>query len=297
MALFESDLNSEFKRYATFSGMETPQGVWPLQLAQAGFFRDPDGGPNEVVCFACGLKINLRSLNRESPKSVHQKLNPGCSFVSGSSNNHPVPSVECQNFPGYEWFSSFNSSSSSAFDRESDFYSLPIGIMESSNNDLAEDGGEEITSMSLPPINFSQIDSSAFYPMLSNLSTLEQSDNSSSMQTDGLPSDLINGFANANLQSSNLPSNFAHSFSTPNQLPSSDLHSCSFTNLQSNHGHHHATNGLSFSSSLLENASVDPVSRTLGEILGVGDEVADAESIAPEGSQPAPLMNESSISE
>jgi hypothetical protein len=201
MATFNSDMNSEFKRYATFSGVNIPAGVWPSQLAQGGFYRSGTSG-NRVVCFSCGVEIDVKQFRGETVSNLHRRLSPACSFVSGSSNNEPVPAVDTHGFPGMDWLAQNFNLGSSPMDRE--FFSLPSGFLDC---DVAEDGcTEEMgASQSLPPLNLSQADLLPVFPILSDLNTLEQSQTTN---LDSLPSDLVYGLANTNLQSIALPAMF-----------------------------------------------------------------------------------------
>ena len=94
METFQSDMCSEFKRYATFNGFQTPPGVLALQLAQAGFYRSSNlpGVPGGL--FRCGLSLDVRNVRTGSVMEIHRRLAPTCSFVSGSANNQPVPAVD-----------------------------------------------------------------------------------------------------------------------------------------------------------------------------------------------------------
>ena len=47
-----------------------------------------------MVCFACGLSLDVRNVRKGSVMEIHRRLAPTCSFVSGSANNQPVPAVD-----------------------------------------------------------------------------------------------------------------------------------------------------------------------------------------------------------
>lgn len=88
------NMRNEFLRYASFScnsSFHLPSGVWALQLAGAGFCRTAACSQWEVICFSCGLKLDVRTLSRRPVLEVHRLLAPTCRFVSGTSDNQPIP--------------------------------------------------------------------------------------------------------------------------------------------------------------------------------------------------------------
>ncbi|KAK7107060.1 death-associated inhibitor of apoptosis 1-like [Littorina saxatilis] len=191
MSVFQSDMCSEFKRYATFNGFQTPTGVWPSQLAQAGFYRSGTCGDHQVICFTCGLQMDVRNLTRQPVMEVHRRLSPHCSFVTGASDNQPVPNVDSN--AALEWLASNFSIGQLQTDSDNSppqSYSLPP---------LPQDSGPERTSNSPSSLPFFPDGASLHnLPFLSDLSTLEQT------QLDSLPMDFVDGFANAHLDSLSL---------------------------------------------------------------------------------------------
>lgn len=256
MAHFGNDMKSEFKRYATFSGFKTPSGVWPSHLAQAGFYRS-GASRNQVVCFSCGLEVDVDIFAGESVTNVHQRLSPSCGFMEGASNNQPFPVVDTGDFQGLDWISQhlgLGGGGGSSTARDFQFHSLPSELLDS---DVADDGGVEEESVntsaysytysSLPPLSFSQCDLPVL-PMFSDLNTLEQT-----TDLDSLPLDILEGFANTNLQSAS-------------------------------------------PSALFQASNYDPASHPFRSILSEADDVvADGVSAGVEGEAPAPLMQEYEI--
>ncbi|KAL8579496.1 hypothetical protein ACOMHN_025449 [Nucella lapillus] len=180
---FQSDMNDEFKRYATFSGFRSPEGIWPLQLAQAGFFRSANCEDSQVVCFACGLVLDLRTVGRDPVVEVHRRLSPQCNFVGGCSNNQPVPPVDPK--AALEWLSQNFSFDLQTEDSVHHSYHMPCT---QSNESVANETAifDDATLANLM----------SNFPQLSNLNTLEQSD-----ALPSLPMDFLDGFANATLSS------------------------------------------------------------------------------------------------
>ena len=193
MELFQSDMSSELKRYATFNGFETPPGVWPLHLAQAGFYRSVDSD-REVICFACGLRADVGAFGKEDVMGVHRHMSPNCRFVAGSADNQPVPAVDPQ--AALEWLhQNFN------FDgiQDVEFQNLPV------IQDSVSSTGDRVTSTPALTNSFArgESDSLPVLPlMLSDLNTLEQPGlPTQNPDLSSLPSDLLYGLENAALTS------------------------------------------------------------------------------------------------
>ena len=61
---------------------ETYKGVWPTQLAKAGFYFDPI--TNETVCYWCKLRIHASTWEKGiNPKTVHRTESPDCEYITG----------------------------------------------------------------------------------------------------------------------------------------------------------------------------------------------------------------------
>ena len=61
---------------------ETYKGVWPSQLAKAGFYFDPR--TTETVCFWCPIRIPASHWKRgTNPLEVHRAKSPDCEFLAG----------------------------------------------------------------------------------------------------------------------------------------------------------------------------------------------------------------------
>ncbi|XP_076466319.1 E3 ubiquitin-protein ligase XIAP-like [Babylonia areolata] len=202
MSTFQSDMNNEFRRYATFSGFHSPDGIWPLQMARAGFYRSGTCEEFQVVCFACGLMLDLRTVSKDSVMTTHRRLAPNCSFVVGCSDNQPVPPVN----PGaaMEWL---NHNFSFSTRPESDQPQQIPSLSHSTVSNGAELAGHITLSMS-------QLQD------LTNLGTLE----SDQAGLPSLPMDFLDGFANATLDSVPAVQLFQGTSHTPSgQQFSSDL--------------------------------------------------------------------------
>lgn len=185
--MFQNDMNNEFKRYATFNGFRSPDGIWPLQVAQAGFYRSASCEEFQVTCFACGLMLDLRAVGRVPVMEIHRRQSPECSFVVGCSNNQPVPPVDPS--AALEWLRqnfSFDSSRDGS-DAVHSSHSPPNTLTQSV--EIVSNEADVFDDDTLATI-VSQL------PHLSNLNTLEQSS-----ELPSLPMDLVDGFANTTLSS------------------------------------------------------------------------------------------------
>ena len=209
MVAFQSDMCSEFKRYATFNGFQTPPGVWPLQLAQAGFFRSGTCQEFHVICFACGLPLDVRNVTRESVIEIHRRLAPTCSFVSGSANNQTVPEVDTE--AALEWLNqNFAFGAFQQDGNESMFQSHSLPLIPDSVINSSEDEPRSLPSI---PVMFPERgDTLPSLPILFNINTLEQPGLSS------LPSGLLNSLQNATLDSSPSATLFGSSLGGPGEI-------------------------------------------------------------------------------
>lgn len=197
METFQSDMSSEFKRYATFNGFQTPPEVWPSQLAQAGFYRSGTCREFQVICFACGRQLDVRTVKRDSLMEIHRRLSPMCSFVSGSANNQPVPPVDSG--AALEWLTqsfAFGALEQQQLEEnESMLHTQSLPQRQGWVPDTTE-GSSSSLPIIFPAGMFSSAgDELPYLPILSNISTLEQPDLSS------LPSGFLSGFENATLDS------------------------------------------------------------------------------------------------
>jgi len=213
METFQSDMCSEFKRYATFNGFQTPPGVWPLQLAQAGFYRSATCPEFQVVCFACGLSMDVRNVRKGSVMEIHRRLSPTCSFVSGSANNQPVPAVD----PGAAMELLAQSFGFGAFEQQEEneprFHSDSMTHMPQGS---VPNGSEEPRSLlpNLPVLFPEHGDTSTLpqLPIISNINTLEQPGLPS------LPSGLLRGLENATLDSVQSSTLLSTAFRGPEEI-------------------------------------------------------------------------------
>lgn len=80
----------EFLRLYSMHDYPSKQGPSLLRLAEAGFYYEGNG--NELTCFSCGV-CNRNWSYGDSPKEIHQRLSPGCKFLTeeGGDGNVPVP--------------------------------------------------------------------------------------------------------------------------------------------------------------------------------------------------------------
>lgn len=79
----------EFLRLCSMHDYPSKQGPSLLRLAQAGFYYEGNG--DELICFSCGVRNRNWSYG-DSPNEIHQRLSPGCKFLSeGGDGNVPVP--------------------------------------------------------------------------------------------------------------------------------------------------------------------------------------------------------------
>lgn len=79
----------EFLRLCSMHDYPSKQGPSLLRLAEAGFYYEGNG--DELICFSCGVR-NRNWSNGDSPREIHQRLSPGCKFLTeGGDGNVQVP--------------------------------------------------------------------------------------------------------------------------------------------------------------------------------------------------------------
>lgn len=91
----------EFLRLCSMHDYPSKQGPSLLRLAEAGFYYEGNG--DELICFSCGVR-NRNWSNGDSPREIHQRLSPGCKFLTeGGDGNVQVPRDQpTEGRPSYE---------------------------------------------------------------------------------------------------------------------------------------------------------------------------------------------------